>query len=125
MITNEQNREYTRCKKLQDFLGMNETVYGSFQPFADEATDFDNNFTALVALIPNRNVVVNGITADKRGLKQKIAAGAALICRKTMAYAVRYNNPELAAQTNTREDIIFRMKDAALLGYVQSVVNLV
>lgn len=124
-MTNEQNREYTRCKKLHDFLGENKTVYSSFQPFADEATDFGNNFSALEELMPNKHVVVSGITTDKRGLKQKIAAATALVCRKTMAYAVRYKNAALAAQTNTREDIIFRIKDASLLGYVQSVVNVV
>ncbi len=42
-----------------------------------------------------------------------------------MAYAVRYNKPELAAQTDTRDDIIFRMKDANLLGYVQSIKSII
>ena len=75
--------------------------------------------------MPNKNVVASGITTDKRSLKQKIAAQLALVCSKTMAYAERYNNAELSAQTNTGENLIFRMKDAALPAYAQSVNNLV
>jgi hypothetical protein len=125
MITMEQTREYTRGKKLQDFLTLNHTVYVSFQPFDDEVNDFSQNFMALDALMPQKRVVSSGITTDKRGMKQNVAAALALICRKTMAYAIRYNNPQLAAQSNTREDVIFRMKDGSLLPYVKAIITLV
>ena len=111
MLTLEQTREYNRCKKLQDFLIIHTGVFSRFIPFASEAERFVVNFTELETLLPNKNVVTSGITTDKRSMKQRIARAMALICRKTMAYANTYNNPELAAQT----DRIIRLKGGKMV----------
>jgi len=121
MINQEQSREYTRCTKLNQFLQNNEAVYNSFEPFKTEATSFSSNLQTFSGLIPDKNHVTTGITADKNGLKQKLADALGLICRKTYSYALTYNNPDLAAQVNTRADKIFRMRDTDISGFAQSI----
>lgn len=121
MINQEQSREFTRCTKLQQFLGTNQTVFANFEPFADEYADFSANMATFENLIPDKNVNTKGITADKNTLKQNVADALGLICRKTYAYALKYDNAELAAQVNTRPDKILKIKDGALLGYVTSI----
>ena len=125
MITQEQSREYTRCTKLNQFLNQNETVYNSFEPFADEVTDFDTNLASFTNLIPDKNGDNTGITTGKTELKRSIADALGLICRKTYSYALINNNPQLAAQVNTRPDKIFKMRDADLLGYVTDIGQLI
>jgi hypothetical protein len=53
-----------------------------------------------------------------------MATATALVCSKTRAYALRFQQPELAAQMDTSATRIFKMKDADILGYATSVVNL-
>ena len=125
MLTTDQSRDYDRFKKLQTFFNLKQNVYAAFQPFADEVNLFNENFAALEELAPDKNVTSTGITATKRELKQKIAAALALVCRKTRAYAIRYNNADLAAQTNTRDDLIFKMRDADLFGYAKTIQGVV
>jgi hypothetical protein len=93
-------------------------------PFAEEVTSFGNNFENLEQLIPGKTENGTGITTDKTTVKREVATSLALVCRKTRAYALRFDLPELAAQTNTFNDKIFRMKDADILGYATSMVNL-
>ncbi|MEP6467705.1 MAG: carboxypeptidase regulatory-like domain-containing protein [Parafilimonas sp.] len=118
MITQEQSREFTRCTKLQQFLDANQTVFESFEPFADEYTQFSANMVTFEGLIPDKNVNTKGITTDKSTLKQSVADALGAICRKTYSYALKQDDGELAAQVNTRADLIIRIKDSALLGYV-------
>lgn len=66
----------------------------------------------------------SGITTDKRSLKREVAIATALVCRKTRSYALRFDLQELAAQTNTYDAKIFKMKDADIKGYVASIVSL-
>jgi hypothetical protein len=101
MLTQTQAREYNRFKKLESFFGAESTVYSSFTPFATEVTDFSTNFQSLEELVPDKTQTATGVTTDKSGLKHEVATAAALVCRKTRAYAIRFNQPELAAQTNT------------------------
>jgi hypothetical protein len=125
MITREQSREYTRCTRLNQFLDQNETIYNSFEPFADEVTDFDTNLATFTSLIPGKNGDNTGITTDKTTLKHSIADALGLVCRKTYSYALINNNQQLAAQVNTRPDKIFRMRDADVLGYVTEIGQLI
>jgi hypothetical protein len=125
MITQEQSREYTRCTRLNQFLDQNETVYNSFEPFADEVTDFDTNLASFTSLIPGKNGDNTGITTGKTALKHSIADALGLICRKTYSYALINNNQQLAAQVNTRPDKIFKMRDADVLGYVTETGELI
>lgn len=127
MITQEQNREYNRSSKLEQYLAKDQSksVYAGYEPFNDEATDFDGNFESLTQLIPDKNHVTTGITTDKRGFKQRISDELGLVCRKTYSYALKYNNSELAAQVNTRADLIFKMRDADLLGYAQGIEEII
>jgi len=124
MLTQTQAREYNRFKTLGMYLGAQSAVYASYAPFANEVTDFGTNFQNLESLIPGKTENATGVTTDKTELKHQVSAGLALICRKTRAYALRYNLPELAAQTNTYDAKIFKMKDADILGYATSIVNL-
>lgn len=121
MINQEQSREYTRCTKLSQFLNQNTIVYSAFQPFADEATDFNANVTTFTNLIQDKNGDNTGITADKTALKHSIADALGLVCRKTYSYALISNNLQLAAQVNTRADKIFKMRDADILGYAMQI----
>lgn len=124
MLTQSQAREYNRFKTLRMFLGANTTVFSSFIPFATEVTDFGTNFLILENLIPGKTENATGITTDKAALKHEVATSLALVCRKTRAYALRYDLPELAAQTNTYDAKIFQMKDADILGYATSIAQL-
>jgi hypothetical protein len=124
MLTQKQAREYNRFKKLGTYLGAQTTVYSSFVPFAEEVSSFSNNFADLEGLIPGKTENGTGITTDKSSLKREVATSLALVCRKTRAYALRFDLPELAAQMNTTDDRIFRMKDADILGYAISTVNI-
>ena len=36
MLTISQTREYTRCKKLNDFLTINQTAYASLNPLPEK-----------------------------------------------------------------------------------------
>ena len=124
MLTQTQAREYNRFKKLGLFLEAEGAVYSSFIPFATEVTNFGNNFGILENLITDKTENATGVTTDKTTLKHQVATSLALVCRKTRSYALSFNVPELAAQTNTFDDKIFRMKDADILGYATSIVNL-
>jgi hypothetical protein len=124
MLTSTQAREYNRFKKLGVYLGAETTVYSSFLPFAEEVTSFGTNFVNLEELIPAKSENASGITTDKSSIKREVAISLALVCRKTRAYALRFGQSELAAQTNTYEDKIFRMRDADILGYTISIANL-
>jgi Carboxypeptidase regulatory-like domain len=124
MLTQAQAREYNRFKKLGSFFVAETNVYSSFIPFATEVTNFTVNFQDFEALIPGKTETATGITTDKTTLKRKVATRLALVCRKTRSYALRFNQPELAAQTKTFDTKIFKMKDADILGYASSVVNL-
>lgn len=124
MLTQAQAREYNRFKKLGAYFAAESTVYSSFPPFAEEVTSFGNNFQKLENLIPDKADIASGITTDKRSLKREVAIATALVCRKTRSYALRFDLPELAAQTNTYDAKIFKMKDADIKGYVASIVSL-
>ena len=124
MLTQNQAREYNRFKKLGTYFGAETTVYSSFVPFAEEVANFGSNFENLENLIPDKTEIASGITIDKTTLKQEVAIATALVCRKTRSYALRFDLPELAAQTNTYDAKIFKMKDADIMGYATSVVNL-
>lgn len=124
LLTKNQAQEYNRFKKLAIFLGAQTSVYSSFAPFATEVTDFNTNFQNLENLIPEKTENASGVTTDKTGLKHETATDLSLVCRKTRAYAIRFNQPQLAAQTNTYDSKIFRMKDADILAYATSIVNL-
>ena len=124
MLTQRQAREYNRFKKLGTYLGGQTTVYSSFVPFAEEVNSFGNNFENLEELIPGKTENGTGITTDKATIKREVATSLALVCRKTRSYALRFDLPELAAQTNTNDTKIFRMRDADIMGYATSIVNL-
>ena len=124
MLTSTQAREYNRFKKLGTYLGAQTTVYSSFVPFAEEVASFGTNFINLEGLIPDKSEIATGITTDKTALKREVASSLALVCRKTRAYALRFDQSELAAQTNTYDTKIFRMKDADIMGYAASMVSL-
>lgn len=124
MLTQKQAREYNRFKKLGTYFGAQTAVYSSFVPFAEEVTSFDSHFEDLEGLIPGKTENGTGITTDKSSIKREVATSLALVCRKTRSYALRFDLQELAAQTNMTDDRIFRMKDADILGYTTSIVNL-
>jgi hypothetical protein len=124
MLTQTQAREYNRFKRLGTYLGGQTTVYSSFVPFAEEVTSFGTNFINFEGLIPDKSEIATGITTDKTALKREVATSLALVCRKTRAYALRFDLSELAAQTNTYDSKIFRMRDADIMGYAASIVNL-
>ena len=124
MLTQHQAREYNRFKTLGMYLGAQSSVFSSFAPFASEVVDFGINFQNLEGLIPGKTENATGVTINKSDLKHQVAGSIALVCRKTRAYALRYDQPELAAQVNTYDDKIYRMKDADILGYAASIVNL-
>lgn len=124
MLTQTQAREYNRFKKLVSFFGAQTTVYASFVPFATEVAAFNGNFLILEELIPDKTENAKGVTTDKTTIKQEVAFSLALVCRKTRAYALRYDQPKLAAQTNIYDTQIFKMKDADILGYASSIVEL-
>jgi hypothetical protein len=124
MLTRAQARAYNRFKKLGLFFEEETTAYSSFVPFATEVAHFNANLQELEELIPGKMETAKGITMDKAAMKQQVANSLALVCRKTRAYALRFNQPELAAQTNTYEDRILKMKDADIMGYATSIVNL-
>jgi hypothetical protein len=108
MLTQTQAREYNRFKKLGLFLEAEGTVYSSFIPFATEAINFGNNFEILENLIPDKTENATGVTTDKTTLMHQVATSLALVCRKTRSYALRFDQPQLAAQTNTFDDKIFQ-----------------
>ncbi|MEO8413683.1 MAG: carboxypeptidase-like regulatory domain-containing protein [Ginsengibacter sp.] len=106
------------------FLVASKPNYGSFEPFAAEVNDFNANFQNLERIVPGKTANATGVTTDKTALKHELAKDIALVCRKTRAYALRFGQPELAAQTNTWEGKIFHMKDTDMMSYSTSVVNL-
>jgi hypothetical protein len=124
MLTQTQAREYNRFKKLGTYFAAESTIYSSFVPFAEEVANFGSNFENLENLIPDKTEIGSGITTDKTSLKREVAIATALVCRKTRSYALRFDLPELAAQTNTYDAKIFKMKDADIMGYATSVVHL-
>ena len=124
MLSRIQAREYNRFKKLEDFLKAETEVYASFAPFAGEVTAFTDNLQNLEKLIPAKAESTLGITTDKTLLKRELSSATALVCLKTRAYALRFQQPELAAQMDTSATRIFKMKDADVMGYTTSVVNL-
>src|SRR4051794_37800280 len=97
MLTQSQSREYNRCKKLKEYFEISSAIV-NYPPFADEVTNFSNNFAELEALIPTKNGTGKGITTSKTTLKRGVADKLAVICTTTKAYAVKYNNGTLAEQ---------------------------
>ena len=124
MLSRIQAREYNRFKKLEDFFKTEMAIYASFAPLATEVTAFTNNLNHLGELIPVKAETTVGITADKTILKRELASATALVCWKTKAYALRFSQPELAAQMSTSATTIFKMKDADVMGFATSIVNL-
>ena len=124
MLSQQQGREYNRFKKLELFFDAFTSNYASFAPFATEVNAFNTNFHNLERIVPGKTADATGITSNKAGLKHDLAKDIALVCRKTRAYALRFGQPELAAQTNTWTEKIFSMKDADIMSYSTSVVNL-
>lgn len=125
MINQLQSREYNRTKKLQKYLGETTTVYENYEPFAEETVDFNTNSKSFEDLIPDKNYTGTGITTDKTGLKHKVSDALELVCKKSYSYALKYNNPQLAALVNTTADKIFKIKDASLQGFVTTIIEAV
>ena len=124
-LTVIQAQELTRADKADIFFDHKKDVYDAFVPFKNEVTDFRLNLTGLKGVLHKKNVVTTGITTDKNTLKHDVAEMAALICRKTRAFALKMKDDQLAAQTNYFEDRIFRMRDTELLPWVTSLVNII
>lgn len=123
MINQQQSREYNRTKKLQKYLSETTTVYENYEPFAEEALDFNKNSKSFEDLVPDKNHTGTGITTDKTGLKHTVSDALERVCKKSYSYALKYNNPQLAALVNTTADKIFKIKDAALLGFVNTIIE--
>jgi len=127
MLTLHQSNEYNRHKTLSDLFitPTNATIINTFQPFKTLVADHAANLGILEGLVPNKDLITNGITSNKSTLKHKIADTLALYCCKTRAFALLNNHFDLAEALKTRSDIISRMKDADILPFVQHAVSLI
>ena len=125
MLTLDQSREYTRFKKLDTFFDNNGSAISTYPPFQTEVAAFHDNFEQLEALIPQKDGTGTGITTGKTTLKHSVADRLAVICTTTKAYALKFNNPPLAAEVNFRANEMFRLKDADFLPFVLHMQELI
>ena len=125
MLTNYQLEEYRRFKTLKEWFALppNFAIYTTYAPFAAEVGTYTANFAILDALVPNKDVVTEGITADKLALKHQGANTLAVIMDKTRAYALHYNFAALAAQMQTNAGDIFQTNDEDYQAYFISITN--
>src|SRR4051794_26282655 len=110
MLSLRQSRDYQRYKKLKKYFESQTELIASYLPLQQEVDNYFNNITSLKKLLKGKDTVTTGITLAKNDLRKQIADSLALILSKTRAYALKFKNGDLAAETDISNTDIIRTK---------------
>lgn len=117
-LTQEQEQEVNRDKKVQAYLGNNQSVVDTFLPLKNKQTTLNGHLTDLTNLIPGKLPTTKGITTGKAAKKKAVGVYYESVCGVCRAYLIEKNNTALAINFNITERKIIGLPDNDVLGLI-------
>ncbi len=124
-LTQEQEQEVNRAKKVQDYLNFNQTTVDGYLPLKNKQTALNLALGELNSIIPKKLPVTTGITTTKNNQKKAVGNYYESVCGVCRSYLIDKEDLALADNFKVTKAKIIRLPDNDVLPLVEGINQII
>jgi hypothetical protein len=110
-LTIEQEQEYQRAKKVDQYLSNHSTDYAGFNPLITKAGSLSTKIGQLETLAGIKGIDSSGFTTEKHSAKSAVGVFYESVCGVCKSFLLEHGNEKMATNFSLTHSLIFNMPD--------------